>query len=91
MAYRVQLLPKAARELSELPAAIQKRIIRWLDLLGENPRRPGTAKLKGREDLYCVHAGKDYVIIYTIRDDEVIVLVLRVGHRSEAYRRLPHQ
>ena len=91
MAYRVELTPVAAKELSELPRPIQKRIVRWLDLLGKDPRRPGTAKLKGREDLYRVHAGKDYVIIYTIRNDEAIVLVLRVGHRSEAYRRVPYQ
>ena len=91
MAYRVDLSPVAAKELTELPRPIQKRIVRWLDLLGENPRRSGTAKLKGREDFYRVHAGKDYVIIYTIRDDEVVVLVLRVGHRSEAYRRLPYK
>ena len=89
MAYRVDLSPLVAKELSELPRPVQKRIVRWLDLLGEDPRRSGTAKLTGREDLYRLHAGKDYVIIYSIRNDKVTVLVLRVAHRSEAQGRLP--
>jgi len=88
MAYRVDLTPRAADEYRRLPRHVRSRIGRWLDLLAEDPRRMGTKQLEGRAELRRVHAGKDYVIIYTIEDDKVRVLVVRIAHRREAYRRL---
>jgi len=88
MAYRVELTPRAADEYRRLPRHVRNRIGRWLDLLAEDPRRTGTKQLKGRAELRRVHAGKDYVIVYTIEDDKVRVLVVRIAHRREAYRRL---
>jgi mRNA interferase RelE/StbE len=60
-----------------------------LDLLEEDPRRASTKRLEGHPELRRVHAGKAYVIIYTIREAERLVLVVRVAHRREAYRHLP--
>ena len=86
MGYRVDLTPRAAKELERLPKRIQKRIARWLDVLAVDPRCEGSKKLEGASDLYRVHVGRDYVIVYTILDDAV--LVVRVAHRREVYRRL---
>ena len=86
---RVVLAPAAEEEVLGLPASVQRRVIRWLDLLAEDPRRSGARKLRGRDDLYRVHAGKDYVIVYRIADRHLLILVVRVAHRSEVYRRLP--
>ena len=88
MAHRVELTPKAAAELEALPRHVQKRIIRWLELLADDPRCEGTKKLEGRGELRRVHAGRDYVVLYTIRRKAACVLVVRIAHRSEAYRGL---
>lgn len=88
MAYRVELTPKARRELADLPRHVKKRIVRWLDLLAEDPRRIRTRQLEGRSELRRVHAGKDYVIVYTIRQKQILVLVVRIAHRREVYRKL---
>jgi mRNA interferase RelE/StbE len=88
MTYRVELTPRAAKELEQLPGAVQKRIARWLDVLAEDPRCSASKKLEGKHNLHRVHAGRDYVIVYAIRDEAILVLVVRVAHRSEAYRRL---
>jgi mRNA interferase RelE/StbE len=88
MRYRIAFTPRAERELEGLPAHVQRRVARWLDLLAENPRREGTKKLTGQQDLWRVHAGKDYVVVYQARDQEVLVIVVRVSHRSDVYRRL---
>ena len=82
MRYRVDLTPKAAKGLERLPKRIQKRIARWLDVLAEDPRCKGSKKLEGVRGLYRVHAGRDYVIVYTILDDAVVVLVVRIAHRQ---------
>lgn len=88
MAFRAELTPKARQELADLPRNIQKRIIRRLDLLADDPRRTGTKQLQGHPELRRVHAGKDYVIVYTIRRKKLIVLVVRISHRSKVYRKL---
>lgn len=86
--FHVELSPRALGELERLPKHVQGRIIRWLELLAEDPRRDGTVKLSGQGGLYRVHAGKDYVIIYAIADARLLVLVVRVANRKEAYRNL---
>lgn len=88
MPYRVDVTPHAVKDLERLPKAAQKRVARWLDLLAEDPRCPASKKLEAAADLYRVHAGKDHVIVYTLRDEAVLVLVVRIAHRSEAYRKL---
>jgi hypothetical protein len=52
VAYRVELTPKAARELADSPAAAQQRIAHAIDQLAHNPRCPGHGKLAGAERLY---------------------------------------
>ena len=86
--FHVELSPRAVGELERLPRHVQRRIIRWLELLAQDPRRAGAVKLSGQGELYRVHAGKDYVIIYTIVRARLLVLVVRVANRKEAYRNL---
>ena len=86
--FHVELTPRAAGELDRLPKHVQRRIIRWLELLADDPRRARAVKLAGQAGLYRVHASKDYVIIYTIVQARLLVLVVRVANRKEAYRNL---
>ena len=88
MRYRIDFTARAEKELDELPRHIQSRIARWLDLLADDPRREGTKKLEGHRELRRVHASKDYVIVYTVRDEQVLVLIVRVAHRKDVYRGL---
>lgn len=89
MAYRVELIPKAERELVALSKEIQKRIVRKLEQLANNPRCPGYRKLEGTERLYRIHASRNHVIVYQIEDDSALVLVIRIADRKEVYRNLP--
>lgn len=43
-------------------------------------------KLAGGQDLYRVRTG-DFRIIYRLEDQELVVLVVRIGHRRDVYRR----
>lgn len=85
--YRVQILPAAARALAALPHEAQRRVDAKILSLADNPRPPGVEKLAGEEALYRVRAG-DYRVVYTIEDRVLLVLVVRIGHRGEMYRRL---
>lgn len=64
---------------------MRRRIQRAVDRLAEDPRGHGTTKLRGAQDLWRLRIG-DYRVIYQVRDDVLLVLVIRIRHRSEAYR-----
>lgn len=87
MAYEVIVQPSAARELRKLPKEVQRRIGKKIDELAGNPRPPDAKALEGGKGFFRVRAG-DYRIIYTVKDRALIVLVVRIGHRSDIYRRL---
>ena len=53
--------------------------------LANDPRPPGCDKLAGVENLYRIRVG-DYRVVYQIRDEMLLVLVVKIGHRREVYR-----
>jgi mRNA interferase RelE/StbE len=83
--YAIEFRPAALRDLKTLSVDLRKRIGRKIDSLAGNPRPPGVEKLSGREDSYRVRVG-DYRIIYEIRDQVLLVIIVEVGHRREVYR-----
>jgi mRNA interferase RelE/StbE len=77
--------PAAERDLGALERRDRVRVARKIDALADNPRPPGVEKLRGGEDLWRVRVG-DYRVIYAIRDEILVLLVIRIGHRREVYR-----
>jgi mRNA interferase RelE/StbE len=88
MPHEVLFTEAARRSLHDLPAHVQKRVKRWIDLLAEDPRRTGTRQLEGHPGIRRAHASKDYVILYTIEKDRIAILVLRIQNRRDVYRKL---
>ena len=84
--YTVRITPHAQKQLDRLPDNLRTRITQRLLALASTPRPRGVKKLEGREGYYCVRVGA-YRVIYDIQDDQLVVLVIRVRHRREAYRR----
>ena len=84
--YRVLFKPSADKALRKLPESVQKRIAAAAEELGDDPRPPGCVKLEGADDLWRIRVGV-YRVVYVIQDDELIVLVVRVAHRKDIYRR----
>jgi mRNA interferase RelE/StbE len=83
----LNLRRRANKQFRALERSTQLRLARHIDSLATNPRPRGVKKLVGEEDIYRLRAG-DYRIVYQIRDKSLLVLILRVGHRSEIYRRV---
>ena len=83
--YRVTLSPAAARELRKLAPDARRRVQAVIELLAENPRPPAAKSLVGGEEEWRVRSG-DYRILYEIHDQELLILVLRVGHCRDVYR-----
>ncbi|MDF0643991.1 MAG: type II toxin-antitoxin system RelE/ParE family toxin [Nitrospira sp.] len=85
MAYSILLAPPAERQFRSLASAIQKRLVKRMKALQNDPRPPGVKKLSGEDDLYRIREG-DYRIIYTVQDKALLILVLKIGDRKEIYR-----
>lgn len=86
MAYKVVMSPEAAKEFRKLDNTIQKRIAVLVDKIEAsiNPRFSGKA-LKGNDKEWRYRVG-DYRLVCEIKDREVIVWIVRIGHRREVYR-----
>ena len=83
MAYEVFILPRAQKELANLPKQNYARVRDLISTLAGNPRPTGCKKLMGREG-WRVRSG-DYRVIYEIDDRNKRVIVLDVGHRRDIY------
>jgi mRNA interferase RelE/StbE len=83
--HRVELVSSAARAFRTFDRAVQQRLAKRIDALAHEPRPTGVEKLRGTRSRYRVRTG-DYRIIYEVKDDLLLVLVVRIGHRREVYR-----
>jgi len=81
---RVLIRRSAEKEIARLPDAIRPRIVERILALADAPRPHGCQKLSG-EEKYRIRQG-DWRIVYEIDDDTVVVLIVRVAHRSDVYR-----
>lgn len=86
-AWVVQFLPAARKALDRLPEPIRSRIRRATDSLAANPRLAGCSKVVAVDSTWRIRVG-EYRIVYEVHDAKLIVLVVRVGHRREVYRRI---
>ncbi len=86
MSYRIELAPAAVRQLKRLTPDVRRRIQGVLELLSEDPRPPAATQLVGGSGEWRVRTG-DYRVIYEIHEQEILVLVLRMGHRRDVYDR----
>ena len=84
MTYRIEFAKPAAKQFRSLPTNIQRQMQPAIDALSSKPRPSGVKKLKG-SDLYRIRSG-DYRIIYQIQDAELIIIVIKVGHRGKVYQ-----
>ena len=81
--YKITFKKSVAKDLRAIPSADVKRILRKIDTLADNPRGDGCIKLSAQER-YRVRQGL-YRIGYEIRDEVLIVQVIKVAHRSTVY------
>jgi mRNA interferase RelE/StbE len=82
--YKLVIKKSVAKDLRNIPNKDVKRILKCFDSLIENPRADGCKKLSGQER-YRVRQDH-YRIIYEIQDSELIITIVKVAHRKEAYK-----
>lgn len=84
--YKIQVKTSAKKELKKIPKAELRKILQKIESLAEDPRPPSSTKLTNQEK-YRIRQG-NYRIVYSINDDELIVWIVKAGHRKEVYKLL---
>jgi mRNA interferase RelE/StbE len=82
--YELVFRKSVAKDLRVLPKQDVKRIMQRIRALADEPRPAGCEKLSGQQR-YRVRQGV-YRIIYEIEDARLVVLIVKIGHRRDAYR-----
>jgi len=82
--FEVIFRQSVAKDLRQIPKKHITRILKRIEALRSEPRPPGVEKLSGQEK-YRIRQGV-YRILYEIRNNELIVVVVKIGHRRDVYR-----
>ena len=89
MSYSVETTPRLDKEFKKLDRYTQKMIKAWIvkNLVGcDNPRIHGKALTANRTGQWRYRIG-DYRLICLIKDNELIILAMTIGHRREVYEK----
>lgn len=86
--YRLVIKRSAAKEIESIDLKkTRRRVVERIQALAENPRPSGCEKLSGKHLRYRIRQGP-IRILYEIKDEELVVYVVKVADRRDVYRRL---
>ena len=85
MSYRIEFVRSAAKSYRQLDPVLQRRVDRELSRLSETPRHAGVIRLQANDELYHVRIG-DLRLIFSVEDDMLLVLIVKIGQRGSIYR-----
>ena len=87
MKYSVEFRPGVLKSLKRLPKKELQRVKKKIDEIAETLPEPATTKMKGSNSFHKVRSG-DYRIIYEIHGGRLVILVVKIGHRKDVYKKL---
>ncbi|WP_165173554.1 type II toxin-antitoxin system RelE/ParE family toxin [Adlercreutzia sp. ZJ242] len=85
--WRLRFSKKADKQLSKMDAGVRRVIVAWLlkNVDGcDNPRAPGKGLVADKSGIWRYRVG-DYRVLCEIKDDELVVLAIEIGHRRDIY------
>ncbi len=83
--YQIEWKKSALRELKHLDRQVVPRIVASVDSLSTQPLPAGVRKLQGSQRTYRIRVG-NYRVIYGLYESRLVVEVVRIRHRKNAYR-----
>ena len=82
--YRITIKKSATKELEGIPQKDLRKIVKRIRSLAKDPRPNGSQKLT-RQEQYRIRQG-DYRIVYSIEEKDLLIDIVKIGHRREIYR-----
>lgn len=84
--YRVEVTPRAAREIRKSAKSVQTEIVVALEALETIPRPFGVEKLTDCPGLWRMKLGRERRVVYAIDDSKHLIVVAIIANRRDAYR-----
>ncbi|MDH5525668.1 MAG: type II toxin-antitoxin system RelE/ParE family toxin [Desulfobulbaceae bacterium] len=88
MKYTVEFRPTVLRNVKLFPKRDLVKIKKKIEELCINLPDPAITKMKGNNTFHKVRSG-DYRIIYEIHDYKLVILIVKIGHRKDVYKKIP--
>ncbi len=85
MNWSIQYERQAEKAIDALDPVIRRRLLNAIGALAEDPRNAPNVKALHGQRGYRLRVG-DWRVVYTLQDDVLTVLVIRIAHRGEVYR-----
>jgi mRNA interferase RelE/StbE len=86
-AHTVRFLPAAEKALTKIHPVSRQKLVLSAQALSHNPYPPTSKKIVSPREMFRIRVGQ-YRIVYTVHNDELIVLIVALGHRKNVYRGL---
>jgi mRNA interferase RelE/StbE len=83
--YKILFRKSVVKDLRPIPNKDLQKILAAIESLSDDPRPAGMEKLSSQDR--CRLRRGNYRILYEIKDNEIAVIVVKVGHRRDVYRR----
>lgn len=84
-AYEIEISRTAEKRLRGLARSEQERITGGIMALADDPFPRGSRKLTGYDEVRRVRVGR-YRILYSVAGRELVIIILKIGHRKDVYR-----
>lgn len=85
MSYQIKISKRAKRDLKKMDPDNRQQVSRVIDDLAANPRPQSSKRMKGTYKGFWRKRSGNYRIIYDIQDNNLVVMIVRAGHRKDIY------
>ena len=85
--YQVELRPSVLKRLRSIPRKDLRRLKIKIEEIALNPPDHRSTKMKGENPFHRVRSGH-YRIIYEIQENRLVILIVRIGHRKDVYKKI---
>jgi mRNA interferase RelE/StbE len=87
MVYTIQFRPSVWKDIKRFPKRDLVKIKKRIEELSVNLPDLSSTKMRGNNTFHKIRSG-DYRIVYQIDDDKLIILIIKIGHRKDIYKKL---
>ncbi len=87
MKYKIEFTPAAKSQFSKLSSRVRTSLFKIILSLSSEPRPESARPIKCKNKYLRIRKG-NYRIIYTVKDDILLVLIVSIGNRRDIYKKL---
>ncbi len=81
----IEISRTAEKQLKKLNRDDQRRVVKAIVALADDPHPQGSRKLTGYEDVFRIRVGQ-YRVLYSVSGKKLVIIILKIGHRKDVYR-----